>query len=300
MRSPSVTVLLTVWNGMPYLRSAVESILRQTAGDFIFLILNNGSEDGTREYLASLSDPRLVVVHLPENIGRTAVLNRALSLVTTEYTAILDADDIAEPARLEKQMAYLAANPDVALVGGDVLYIDRSGAVVGEERYPTDHETLRDRLPLYNQFAHAACTFRTRAARDAGGYPSQFPYAQDFALWLAMLGQGHKVASIGEFLARIRVHPGQATRNLQLVMTRRADNHRLAMRMLAIPGLAPASRQAAHLRSAGALWGLGRKKEALSCGWQAVRLAPLRLAVNPIVWQRLLFTLRRRLCPIRT
>ncbi len=299
MNDPSVTVLLTVWNGMPYLRQAVESVLRQTEKNFTFLILNNGSEDGTKEYLDSLNDPRLAIEHLPGNIGRTPVLNKALGMVRTEYTAVLDADDVAEPDRLQKQLAYLAANPDVALVGSDVLYIDRTGAVVGEDKFPTTHEALRDALPLHNQFAHAACTYKTAAALEAGGYPSKFPYAQDLALWLAMMVKGHKVASIGEFLARIRVHPGQATRNLQLLMTRRADNHHLARLMLSVPGLALSSQQAALMRSAGALWGLGHRKEALSACRKAFCLSPLGLAVNPILWRRLLLAMRRRLFPIR-
>ncbi len=299
MNSPSVTVLLTVWNGMPYLRQAVDSILVQTEKKFTFLILNNGSEDGTKEYLSSLSDPRLVIEHLPENIGRTAVLNKGLAMVRTEYTAVIDADDVAEPARLEKQLAYLVANPDTALVGSNVLYIDRSGAVAGEDRFPTDHARLRDNLPLHNQFAHAACTYKTAAALEAGGYPAKFPYAQDLALWLAMLALGYRAASIDEFLARIRVHPGQATRNLQLLMTRRADNHRLARLMLSIPGMAPASRQAAMMRSAGALWGLGQKKEAAAACLRAFALAPPGFFTNPIMWRRILLTVRRRLFPIR-
>ena len=299
MSSARVTVLLTVWNGMPYLRDAVAGILRQTLQDFTFLIVNNGSEDGTKEFLDSFDDPRLRVLHLPANIGRTAVLNKALTLVETPYTAVLDADDVAEPDRLAKQTAFLDAHPDVALVGSDVLYIDRSGTVIGKEQFPTTHEALRDLLPLHNQFAHAACTYRTEAALKAGCYPEKFPYAQDFALWISLLHSGCKIASIAEPLARIRVHPGQATRNLQLLMTRRADNHRLAEYMADIPGLSPAARQAAYFRSAGALWSLGHTTQALATAWRAIRVAPLLFPLNPILWQRLRVEVTRRFFPMR-
>lgn len=299
MSSARVTVLLTVWNGMPYLAEAVQSILTQTHKDFVFLILDNGSEDGTAAYLDSLSDPRLEIMHLPENIGRTAVLNKGLGMVQTPYTAVMDADDVAEPQRLEMQTAFLDAHPEVALVGSDVHYIDRSGAFIGEDKFPSGHADLRDKLPLHNQFAHAACTYRTEAARAADGYPAKFPYAQDFALWLALLRDGHKVANIQNFLARIRVHPGQATRDLRLLLTRRADNHRLAELMLSAPGLAPASRQAAFFRSAGALWGLGHRLEALRALWGGIKTAPLHLLVNPILWQRVALQLKRKFSPMQ-
>ena len=301
MQLPSVTVLMTVYNGMPYLKEAVRSVLEQTLRDFTFLILNNGSTDGSGEYLAEVekkqadSLPRLQVRHLPENIGRTAVLNKGLELVETEVTAIIDADDLAMPRRIETLAAFFRDHPDVDLVGSDVTYIDRAGNSIGQERFPAGHRELCDRLPLYNQFAHAACAFRTDAARAAGGYPPAYPYAQDLGLWVAMLQRGGKAASIQTSLAGIRVHPGQATRDLALLMVRTEDNHRLAEAMLGIPDLSPAARQAARFRSAQALLRLGRKKQALAQAWQGVREAPLLLPWNPVLWQRLIMECKRRL-----
>ena len=299
MHLPSVTVLMTVYNGMPYLKEAVRSVFEQTMRDFTFLVLNNGSTDGSGEYLAKVEAeraeewPRLRVHHLPENIGRTAVLNKGLELVDTEVTAIIDADDLAMPARIATQAAFLRDHPDIVLVGSDVMYIDRAGTRIGEEHFPADHQALCNRLPLYNQFAHAACAFRTRAAREAGGYPTAYPYAQDMGLWVAMLQGGGKVASIQTPLAGIRVHPGQATRDLRLIMVRAEDNRRLAEAMLDIPDLSPASRQAARFRSAQALLRLKRRKEALMQFWRGIWEAPLSLPVNPILWQRLLFEYKR-------
>ncbi len=290
MSTSSVTVLLTVFNGMPYLRETVDSVLAQELRDFRFLILNNGSEDGTGEFLAGIEkreDPRVTVEHLPENIGRTAVLNRGLAMVQTPLTAIIDADDLAAPDRLARQCAFMEAHPEVDLVGCDVVYIDRNGNTLGEQHFPEGHAELCNRLPLFNQFAHAGCCFRTRAALAVGGYPSAYPYAQDFGLWLAMLAAGSIVASIAAPLARIRVHPGQATRDLRLLVVRSQDDHNLAEAMLAVPGIAPASRQAALFRSAAALARLGRYKEAASRLWRGITEAPLALPVNPILWERL-------------
>lgn len=301
MRVPSVTVLMTVYNGMPYLREAVQSVLDQTVRDFIFLVLNNGSTDGSGEYLAEVEKkqagrlPCLRFRHLPENVGRTAVLNKGLELVETEITAIMDADDLAMPRRIETQAAFFREHPGVDLVGSDVIYIDRTGTRTGEDHFPAGHRDLCNRLPLYNQFAHAACAFRTGAARAAGGYPSAYPYAQDLGLWVTMLQRGGKAASIQAPLAGIRMHPGQATRDLALLKVRTEDNHRLAEAMLDIPDLSPAARQAARFRSAQALMRLGRKKQALAQAWQGVKEAPLLLPWNPILWQRLAMECGRRL-----
>jgi len=296
---PSLTVLMTVHNGMPYLMEAVRSVLAQDMNAFTFLILNNGSSDGTRSFLEDVERrhgkdwPRLSIVHLPENIGRTAVLNRGLSMVETELTAILDADDLALTGRLRSQAEFFRDNPDVDLLGADITYIDGTGNAVGGETFPRNHDSLRDLLPLFNQFAHSACMFRTRAALSAGGYPQGFPYAQDLALWIAMMARGSRAASLPQTLAGVRKHAGQATRDLSLLMVRRADDHALCQAMLDLPGLSRSSRQAARLRSTGALYRLGRRGDALRQAWMALREAPLHFPANPVLWRRLFIQARR-------
>lgn len=137
--------------------------------------------------------------------------------------------------------------------------------------------------------------FRTDAARRAGGYAQGCRYGQDLALWIAMLADGCKAASISEFLSAVRMHPGQTSRSLARLVMRTEDNHRLATAMLAIPGLAPSSRQAACFRGAAALFRLGRKKEALTLAWKGLRENPLGTIVNPLLHQRLRLEITRRL-----
>ena len=295
MSTPEITVLLTVYNGMAFLPEAVESILAQTRRDFVFLVLNNGSGDNSGMYLSSLDDPRLKIVHLESTLPRTDVLNKALAMVETPLTAVIDADDLAEPDRLEAQAAFLESRPDVALVGCNVRYVDPQGAILGSDEFPEDHAALTARMPLFNQFAHAGCMYRTKAALAVGGYPRTSPYAQDQALWLALFRAGYKAASIPRVLAGIRVHPGQQTRSAALNRARAEDDANLARAMLDIPGLPAASRQAARLRQAAALWRLGRKRECLSVFRAALGEGPLLLPANPILWQRLCLQIKRRM-----
>ncbi|MDR1489944.1 MAG: glycosyltransferase [Desulfovibrio sp.] len=295
----SLTVIMTVRNGMPYLEEAVDSIFAQTLRDFSFLIIDNASEDGTRVFLEQAAIRAhgkrlsLRVERLPVNAGRTGALNLALGLVETELTAVMDADDISARSRLERQTEFLGLHPEVVLLGSDVAYINAQGRIVGEERFPATHKALRDHLPLYNPFAHSACMYRTGAARAAGGYDPSFFYAQDMALWIAMLRGGGRVASLEEKLALIRKHGGQATQNADMAGERALDNLRLCEAMLGLPGLGTSARQAALLRLACARYGLGEKKSALSQALGAVAEAPLHFFLNPLLWRRLVHSLLR-------
>lgn len=324
-----LTVLLTVYNGMPYLPRTVASVLGQrlaSEDNFCFLLVNNGSTDGSAEFLRSLradspeskerreglQDPHgpqgaqgtqgaqgaqgtqgttVRLLDLKQNIGRTPVLNLALEHVDTPYTAIIDADDLALPGRLEAQLRFLEEHREIALLGSNVRYIDENDKPVGQSAFPDGHAALCRRLPLYNQFAHAACMFRTEAVKNAGGYPAEFHYAQDFALWLKLFARGHKAASLPGFYAAIRIHPGQATRSEAYRQARAADELALGPMMLALPDFPAESRQLALLRLAVTRWRMGDKSGAGENFRQALK--EYWLPLNPLLWMRAFEETRR-------
>src|SRR5262249_28306156 len=112
----TLTVTLPVYNAMPYLPAAVDSILGQTYGDFEFRIIDDDSTDGSTEYLHSLRDPRIkLTVHQNRGLGTT--LNELFRNSCTKYVARMDADDVCDPHRLEKQMRFLRDRPDVVMLG---------------------------------------------------------------------------------------------------------------------------------------------------------------------------------------
>jgi glycosyltransferase involved in cell wall biosynthesis len=112
---PRVSVIMPTYDAMPFLVDAVNSILQQTFNDFELLIVNDGSTDGSREYLDSLQDSRVRVIH-QENLGLVDALNRLLDEARGEYIARLDSDDISEPKRLEAQVQFLSKNPEADAV----------------------------------------------------------------------------------------------------------------------------------------------------------------------------------------
>src|SRR5688572_18122022 len=100
---------MPVFNGERFLREAVESILRQTYGDFEFVIVDDGSTDGTRDILQTYEckDRRVRIHRQPRNLGVTSALNQGCRLASGSFIARMDADDISVTTRLDQQIAYL-------------------------------------------------------------------------------------------------------------------------------------------------------------------------------------------------
>ena len=210
--TPRVSVLMTVYNGAQWLGEAVDSLLAQTYSKWELIAIENGSTDNSADVLASYDDPRIRVITISENMGRTPALRYALDVAHGEYIAVLDADDVSLPERLALEVDYLDAHPKIVLVGGWVERIDGEGKRIGEYTPPTDQRELYDRFGWENPVVHSTAMYRANAARAVGGYPENFPYAQDLGLWLLLIKRG-EVGMIGEYLARHRSTPQGMTRS---------------------------------------------------------------------------------------
>jgi glycosyltransferase involved in cell wall biosynthesis len=164
-----LTVTLPVYNAMPYLAAAVESVLSQTYRDFDFLIIDDGSTDGSTDYLHSLRDPRIKLT-VRENRGLGTTLNELFRNSRTEYVARMDADDISEPHRLEKQIAFLRDHEDLVMLGTGIDFIVGNRIVDGF-RPLTMHSEIRERLlqrrPGVN---HPTLVVKRDAWAGVGGY----------------------------------------------------------------------------------------------------------------------------------
>jgi glycosyltransferase involved in cell wall biosynthesis len=201
---PLVTVVLPTHNGMPYLPQAVASILDQTLRDLSLLIIDDGSNDGTADYLESLTDPRVEVVR-GTNRGLGVVLNHALSLCRTEFLARMDADDLSHPRRLEKQLAFLRSRPQVGMIGSQFDYIGGSGKRVPSPPVPCDHNTIMAELLRGNlAMVHASAVFGTAVLRQIGGYRIRGT-GQDWDVFLR-LGEITRLANYPKVLYSYRLH----------------------------------------------------------------------------------------------
>lgn len=202
---PRISVLTTVFNGMPYLPAAVESVLAQTCGDFEFVIVNDGSTDGTAAYLDALTDWRVRVIHR-ENGGTAAAANQGLEHCTGDFVARMDADDVALPTRLAEQVAFLDAHPAVGLVGTQIAPLGDAG--VGKSvKLPTGHDEIYAALRAgRHALAHSSIMMRTALLKQLGGY-WKLKLVDDWDMMLRM-GEAAELANLDRVLHHYRVHRG--------------------------------------------------------------------------------------------
>lgn len=202
---PRVSVLMTVFNGMPYLPASVDSVLGQTFDDFEFIIVDDGSTDSTPDYLASLTDPR-VRVFRQANGGTAVAANRGLQHCTGEYIARMDSDDISLPHRLATQVEFLDRHPEVGLVGAQMAPLGEAG--VGPSlNLPTTHDGIfAAMMEGRHGLAHACILMRADRLRQIGGY-WKLPLQDAWDMMIRM-GEVSKLANIDELLHHYRVHIG--------------------------------------------------------------------------------------------
>lgn len=198
---PTLSVLMTAFNAMPYLELAVESVLAQEFTDFEFIIVNDGSTDGTAAYLDSLNDSRLRVFHR-QNAGTAAASNFGLQHCQGEFVARMDADDYSTPDRFVTQVAFLNDHPEVGLVGSHVRVMG-SKKVGMKIDLPLKHDAIMHALTnLNNGITHGACMFRRSLIEQIGGYWSLRSY-DDWDMFVRM-GQVTELANIDRVLYHYR------------------------------------------------------------------------------------------------
>lgn len=230
---PRISVVMSVYNGERFLRHAVDSILAQTFRDFEFIVVDDGSTDGTAEILMGYTDPRLHVVR-QENIGLIGSLNRAVDIASGKYIARMDSDDISLPRRLELQLEWLDNNPRLAVLGTQVKEIDEAGDTIRRHYYPRGSDAIEQALFRgATALCHGTVLFRRACFEMVGGYRQPFEHAEDYDLWLRLI-ERYDMENLAEILYRKRLnldgvsfqsyfrHQRNAARALECARRRRA------------------------------------------------------------------------------
>lgn len=213
--APKVSVLLSVHDGLPYLEEAVDSILKQTFADFEFLIVDDASTDGTLAYLESLDDPRISIIKHGIKQGLAKSLNEMTRVAAGRLIARMDADDISEPERLERQVAFLESHPDVGVLGTAATMIDERGNNLRSYPILTGHLPIKWRALFANPLVHPSVMLR-REILLANPYDESYPNSQDYELWSRLLFEkGIRFANLDERLLRYRLHASSTTSSKQ-------------------------------------------------------------------------------------
>lgn len=211
MSFPTISVVMSVFNGQAFLAEAIESILNQTFRDFEFVIIDDGSTDKTAEILSAYAsrDARMRIIH-QENKGRTHSLNIAIELAKGTYIARMDADDIALPRRFEEQIDFLERRPEVGLLGGAVQLINDKGEVLDTVQPPLEDTQIKSIMLHVNPMWHPTIVMRKEVVLAVGGYRTAFDESEDYDLFLRM-GERIQIANLGEFVLKYRIHANQAS-----------------------------------------------------------------------------------------
>ena len=204
--TPRVSVVMAVFNGERFVREAIESLQAQTLDAYELIVVDDGSTDATPLIVAAFAaeDDR-IRLHSQTNTGYPEALNVGLRLARGEHVAILDADDLAEPGRLERHLAYLDDHPEVGVVGGSLLLVTADGRPFYLATYPATAEEVREALETECPMGHTATLARRAILEEVGGYRSGIPLAEDYDLWLR-ISERYPIVNLPDIVGRYRMH----------------------------------------------------------------------------------------------
>jgi hypothetical protein len=206
--TPEVSVVMCARNAQEWIQESVQSILNQDFESFELIVVDDASTDGTLDVLSQFRDERLIVLQSQTTGGPSAARNSGITKAQGSCIAILDSDDIAVPARLSTQVAFMRANPHIGLCGG-------WGRTFGDHetirRFPSRNGPLRAALLFGNPFLHSTVMFRREALPDrTETYLTRLSQAEDYELF-TQIAQHWAVANLPRVLAEYRIHSSQIT-----------------------------------------------------------------------------------------
>jgi glycosyltransferase involved in cell wall biosynthesis len=200
--TPRVTVLMPVFNASQYLKEAIDSILAQSFKDFEFLIIDDGSTDNSVEIINGYNDSRIRLVKNESNLGISDTLNKGIELSFSALIARMDADDISHPSRLEKQVQYMNAHPQCALLSTWANVLSKDKKFVRLERYRSEfyYYNLTFECWMY----HSTIMFRREPIQLVGSYSMK--YSEDYDLFWRV-SQRFEIGNLMEALVDYRLSP---------------------------------------------------------------------------------------------
>lgn len=212
----SVTVIVPAYNIAPYIDECIGSVMMQSTDDWVCIIVDDGSTDGTAEKLSGYQDPRIKVIS-QTNSGVSVARNAGLASVSTPFVMFLDGDDILQPQALERLLAGFVAAPAAVAAFGALRKILVDGTpFLGEKpleraNYPSGD--VFERMLQENFLANGGqALVRTAVAQKLGGFDESLKLSEDWEFWcrLALHGEFHYVGAPPEVFS-LRIRPGSAS-----------------------------------------------------------------------------------------
>jgi glycosyltransferase involved in cell wall biosynthesis len=217
MGTPEVSIVLSTYNRLPLLRSAVASVIAQTFRDWELIVVDDGSTDGTREYLEAIEDPRVRPIWL-EHGGVTWARNAGLRFAHGEWIAFHDSDDLWLPEKLEWQLQRVTAHPACRWSYTGYSFIDTNGAPLPERStllpLPVSGHILEPLLRFEVSTAVPTMLMQRSLIEEIGGFDATMLFLSDYDFILRLAARS-EVCALSETLALVREHPDRTTARLR-------------------------------------------------------------------------------------
>jgi len=200
---PLVSIVMAAYNEEKHISESITSVLAQTYPHFEFIIVNDGSTDQTDNIIRSFKDPRIHYIINEKNLKLIDSLNKGLQIAKGKYIARMDADDICMPERLEKQVAFMEANPEIGISGAQ---LQTFGNTRGTMNYPLAHEAIKTGLLLTSCFGNNVVIFRKKIMDEHSlFFPKGYLHAEDYKCWTNWV-LVTKAANLDDYLVKYRSH----------------------------------------------------------------------------------------------
>lgn len=202
-----ITVLTTVRDGMPFIAEAIASIRAQEYKHLRHCIVDDGSSDGTADYLSQAANADLAVIST-KPLGRGRALNLGVANSESEFIAILDADDVAAPGWLAAMASIMESHSEVAVLSCSGMLQKKamdSGKEERREAYPLSASMFLYRNPVH----HSGTLIRRQALLEVGGYDEARDCLFDYELWVRLLKHGKQIWRVDNGYIFKRIHAGQ-------------------------------------------------------------------------------------------
>jgi len=201
-----ISVVMSVYNDEKFLSDAIESILKQSNGDFEFIIVNDGSTDNSAVIISSFQklDKRIVFIDRKENKGLPYSLNESIALAKGKYIARMDSDDVAVEDRFEKQINFLELRPDIDILGGQEALIDSKGLILKSSKKPLLFNKIKKSAEFVCPINHPTYMVKKNVYLTLGCYRDSFVYAQDYDFILRAIDYGFIIENMPDKLLYYR------------------------------------------------------------------------------------------------
>jgi alpha-1,3-rhamnosyltransferase len=217
---PLVTVIVPCFNHEKYIQLCIESIINQTYPEIELLVIDDGSSDTSPAILKKLSEQHGFDLVLQKNKGLSTTLNEAIARAKGKYICPMGSDDIMMLDKTAKQVALMEAEPDIAVSGGNSLFIDSDNVISNKKhKIPPAREVTFDNVFRRTGPGIAAPTamLRKSVVVDEGGYDPSIPL-EDLYMWLKLSHKGHRIAGMNDVLIYYRKHPNNTYKNVEYMI----------------------------------------------------------------------------------